>query len=160
MNPEHPKKISMIIAGVFKTMAFMFAEPMDKSKIPMTTRDMHEWVKTWMEFQGPLSGSLTMLFPVELCTIIAANVLGLDSNDERAIIRNNDAAAELLNVVCGQILTELAGEKPIFDLTVPQKAAIGAAEVEAFCAGNDEALAFSIENKPIVVKLNMRETGT
>jgi CheY-specific phosphatase CheX len=157
MNPEYQEKIATIIADVFKTMAFMFAEPIDRLKAVETTRNLHGWIKTWMEFRGPYNGSLMMFFPVELCNLIAANVLGLDNSDERVSARSSDAAGEILNVVCGQICTELAGEKPVFDLTVPQKVAVEAAEAASFCFGDDDALVFSVESKPVVVKLDVRE---
>ncbi len=158
MNPEQRKKVQVIVADVFKTMAFMFAEPMDGAEMAPLTRDKGDWVKAWMEFRGPSVGSLTMFFPAELCSLIAASVLGIDSGHEKAAARGRDAVAELLNVVCGHILTGFAGEKPVFDLTVPQAADIEPTEVEALCCGNCDALAFSVEGKPLFIALLWRES--
>ena len=160
MNPEQEKKITTVVADVFKTMAFMFAEPMDDSEMANKTWNMDGWMKSWMEFRGPLTGSLTILFPSELCGLIAANVLGVESSDERAASRGNDAVAELLNVICGHILTEFAGEKPIFSLTVPQITNIGLTEVETLCSGNSGSLAFLIEGKPLFITLILSENTT
>jgi CheY-specific phosphatase CheX len=158
MNPDLEKIITHVVADVIKTMAFMFAEPVDVRKMSETTWNTSGWIKTWMEFRGLLTGSLTICFPSELSRLIAANVLGVESSDKQAAIRGNDAVAELLNVICGHILTEFAGEEPVFDLTTPQTADIGLMEVTTLCGGDGDALAFLIESKPLFVTLILSES--
>ena len=74
-----------------------------------------------MTFEGPTTGRLTLAVPHDMCPELTANVLGLDPDDD-AITESasQDALKELLNITCGHVLTTLAGEEPIFNLSVPE----------------------------------------
>lgn len=136
MANKHSELISEVFCSVLETQAFMFGEPVDLEDLPPRAG---EYIKAQMGFAGPLKGTLALAMPEAMCTEVAANVLGLDLDDDEAADSAQDALQELLNVVCGQVLTELAGEEPVFDLTVPEVTAVGDAEWSALLAARDVA---------------------
>ena len=60
------------------------------------------------------------MVPNSLSKEIAANVLGLEPDDDLVREGAGDALKELLNVTCGHILTSLLGTKMVFDLSAPE----------------------------------------
>ena len=73
-----------------------------------------------MTFVGVMQGSVGVVVLPEMCLEVAANMLGVDPDDEEAMDKGRDALKELLNITCGHLLTNIAGEEPVFDLTVPE----------------------------------------
>ena len=52
--------------------------------------------------------------------LVSANMLGTDEDSDDASEASIDALKEALNIFCGNLLTEMAGEEPVFDLGTPQ----------------------------------------
>ena len=98
-------------------LAFMFAEAADDGDLP---EPPDEAVQVSMSFMGPQDGRLVLAADRAMCPELAANMLGLDPDDPKAEMRGIDALKELLNVVCGNVLTRMAGDKPVFDLSIPE----------------------------------------
>ena len=73
-----------------------------------------------MTYSGGMTGSISLIVPDDVCPEIAANVLGKDPDDAIVAAQSADALKEVLNVLCGNILTAVAGESPVFDLSVPE----------------------------------------
>jgi CheY-specific phosphatase CheX len=141
---------------VFEKLAFMFGEPTPKDDMP---RDGAEFIEVKMGFVGPSQGSLKMVVPTEMCEEIAANVLGMDPEDDLVRERALDALKEMLNVTCGHILTSTAGEGPIFDLTVPVVREIDGVAWAAFL-DDPETLSFIVDDSPAALKFTMEEKAT
>ncbi len=116
MKTEHTELLNNVFCDVIEQVTFMFGESVGKEKLPEPTS---EYIRTKMSFSGEFGGSLTLLVPTGICIEIAANILGLDPEDELVETSSGDALKELLNVICGNILTTIAGDKPIFDLSIP-----------------------------------------
>jgi chemotaxis protein CheY-P-specific phosphatase CheC len=114
MSDDHRKMLASVFCEVLENQAYLFGDPTDEA--PLYPGDV---VMARMEFKGPFRGSLSLALPQALCPEIAANVLGLEPDDDEAVAGAEDAFKELLNVTCGQVLTKMAGEDPVFDLTVP-----------------------------------------
>ena len=94
----------------------MFAEEVDINEISMSDT---ECVKVYMEFTGDLySGSLMMILPNNISNELAANILGIDDFSDEASELGQDSLKEVLNVICGRVLTEISGEEPLFDLSI------------------------------------------
>jgi CheY-specific phosphatase CheX len=69
-------------------------------------------------FQGPFAGRLVLSVSGGILPAIVANMLGDDdSNGEGS---QNDALGELANVICGNVLPGIAGNKVTFDLAPPR----------------------------------------
>jgi hypothetical protein len=51
---------------------------------------------------------------------LAANMLGMDMDEDVSIEEQQDALRELLNVICGNLLPQLGGTQEIFSIEVPE----------------------------------------
>jgi hypothetical protein len=80
-------------------------------------------------FAGPFDGVLVLRVCGALVPEIAANMLGLDSGRTPPGEQQRDAFAELLNVICGNLLPVLAGEEAVFDVQPGEVLPAGAAAV-------------------------------
>lgn len=102
-------------------------------------------------FRGPSQGSLTMLTPRSVAGELAANVLGVDADDESAAEQARDALGELMNVTMGRLLTTLAGTDPVFDLSPPKVSDASRERWQAFiqAAGT---VAFLIDDRPVLLQ--------
>lgn len=113
--------LEKVVYRVLEEYAFMFGELLEEPEPPDVPGP---YLQAQMEFVGPLSGSIALTTPETFCTHLAANVLGLDPDDEETTGAATDSLKELLNVICGNLLTDLAGDEPVFDLTVPRVASL------------------------------------
>ena len=151
MPNEHSEILQEVFCDVVEKLAFMFGEVAEKDDMPPVEG---ESIQARMAFTGPMSGSLLVAAPVEMCPVIAANVLGMEPDDENVQTRATDALKELLNVICGNALTAIAGEDPIFDLTVPE-ASLLSSESWAQLLDDPETLTFIVEDQPVLLQLKI-----
>ncbi|MBD3267895.1 hypothetical protein GF373_14600 [bacterium] len=117
MNADRKELLESTFTTVLEQFAFMFAEPAGKEEFP-TDRD--RYVQATLRFVGPMTGQLVLAVPEEECVVYAANILGTDPDDGEAQDDAADSFKELVNVTTGQVLTALAGEEVVFDLSVPE----------------------------------------
>ena len=70
-------------------------------------------------FAGPFAGALALRVSEDVATALAANMLGVDAVDagDRLV---HDALGEVANVICGNLLPELAGRMAVFHLGAPE----------------------------------------
>ncbi len=71
-------------------------------------------------FEGPSSGELGLLMENSLAADLASRILGVDESRDLLQEMVVDAVKELLNVICGQFLTQRFGYEPAFTLGVPR----------------------------------------
>jgi CheY-specific phosphatase CheX len=77
-------------------------------------------------FAGPFAGALTVRVSDDVATTLAANMLGVDAiAGEDRLVR--DALGEVANVICGNLLPELAGRAAVFHLGAPEPVPASAA---------------------------------
>jgi hypothetical protein len=100
------------------------------------------------------SGSLTLVMPEAMAVEIAANFLGVDADDPAADVAARDALKELLNIVCGNVLTALYGQEAVFDLEIPE-ASEAAFEDVAEIAGTVDAMVFDVEGWPVLLRADL-----
>ncbi|MBN2308066.1 MAG: chemotaxis protein CheX [Candidatus Hydrogenedentes bacterium] len=146
-----PKSVaSEVFRDVLENLAFMFADEAQADDLPEAPAEAR---RADMQFTGVMAGALALAVPSEMCLEIAANMLGVDPDDDRAMEKAQDALKELLNITCGHVLTQLAGEEPVFDLSVPQVASVTAEQWDAF-ARDAQTSAFLIDDiEPALLKL-------
>jgi len=111
--------LEKVFYRVLEEYAFMFGEVLEEPEPPEVPGP---YLQAQMEFVGPFAGSIALSTPEAFCTHLAANVLGLDPDDAETGNGAADSLKELLNVICGNLLPDLAGDDPVFDLTVPRVA--------------------------------------
>ncbi len=155
----YPAVAARVLAEVLERQAFMFADPPAEGAPPPRPKGV--CLKASMSFHGPKSGSVTLCAPVSVCESLAVNMLGVDAgyfeqgsegSPHRLSEASHDALKELLNVVCGNILTEVAGEKPVFNLSIPVASDIHEDEWEDL-PRQSGAVALVVEGSPICVCL-------
>lgn len=151
MKAEDKNAITGVFCEVVETLAFMFADPADKEDIET---DSPECIKVRMSFSGAKCGRLELAAHTELCAQLTANVLGLDLDDALVRTQADDALKELLNVTCGNLLTALAGQDPVFDLSLPEIAPLDEAGWRAFLE-DDDTLAFDVDDNPVLLRFSM-----
>lgn len=65
-------------------------------------------------------GTLRFRCSSDFSILLAANLLGIDPQDEDAEAKAKDAVKEFMNIICGQLVTAIHGSNEVFDLTIPQ----------------------------------------
>ncbi len=149
MSEDHLYTLSRVFSQIAENLAFMFIEPQDDEPLPPPEGPC---VMTQMNFKGPFSGSLALAVPITMCPIIAANVLGVDPDDELVVKKPYDALNELLNVTCGNLLTAIAGDEPVFDLTIPQVTQLDEAAWNAL-KSSPGTLGLVLEEHPVLLRM-------
>jgi len=96
-------------------MAFIFvAEPDENSPPPQYT------LQARIAYKGPRRGTLQLRCDGRFAAVLAGNLLGVDAADAAAEQQRLDALKELMNVVCGNLVTALYGTEALFELTLPE----------------------------------------
>jgi len=71
-------------------------------------------------FHGPFNGKLIVTLPEAVLGELTGNMLGLDDDAEIPVETQQDALKELANVVCGNVLPEIAGTMAVFNVAAPE----------------------------------------
>jgi len=71
-----------------------------------------------VDFEGPFSGKLLLRVCGGLLPIIATNMLGEADVPSKSV--QYDALGEIANVICGNMLPEIAGSNYIFHVSAPK----------------------------------------
>ncbi len=71
-----------------------------------------------LEFRGPVNGRLVLRASSDVLPRVAANMLGVQQGRQPGMQR--DAMAELSNVICGNVLPDIAGAEAVFHLHAPR----------------------------------------
>ncbi len=117
MQTDPQAVLKEVFVRVLEDYAFLFSDDFDRDAPPSTPGP---YLHAGMCFDGPFQGRLVLAAPEPFAREVAANVLGLDLDDAQVDTSALDALKELLNITCGNLLTALAGETPVFDLTIPE----------------------------------------
>ncbi len=150
MQTELQEKLTEVLTDVLEQFAFMFCEPTAPNPVPAPSGAM---LRASMQFTGHSTGRLDVAAPQALAAEVAANALGIDEEEESAAAAD-DALRELLNIICGQILTAWAGEQPVFTLSIPH---IAPCDDEAWqvMADDDRTVHFKVEDYPFLLRIEM-----
>ncbi len=116
MDNQTQEKIFGILESVLEQFAFAFCEIIDKSEIIDFPDEM---IHSSLSFSGPYSGEIALVLSLDLCIELAGNVLGMDPGDAGVEDYGQDSLKELLNVLIGNVLTELYSEDILFDFAAP-----------------------------------------
>ena len=120
-----------LAARVFQEAAFCFIEPLDGG---VSLDD--ELLVASISFTGKVQGRLHIAAPPDLAAIVAANLLGLEPDEESVLELRNGALGELLNMVAGQLFHECLGADNDTQLGLPETRTMSG---EAFAALLDTA---------------------
>jgi len=151
MSNDYNETLIKVCCDVFENLSFMFGETIDLSE---AESDSDAFISATMSFKGDKTGSLELVVPAETADTLAYNILGIDESEDLPPGSAIDALRELLNTICGQLLTTLFGDQPIFDLTVPETKTLTLDQWDERVE-NDQYLAISVEDEPILIKTNI-----
>ncbi len=150
MQTEQAEKLAETFCRILETQAFMFGEGVEGDALPVPSGELLE---ARMTFTGPREGLVLLAAPRDMCVELAGNTLGIEP-DATAAAQAEDALKELLNVTCGSALTEIAGTKPVFDLSVPEMRVLDGAGWGAL-KDQAETLCFTVDDYPVLLRLEM-----
>ena len=150
MPHEHAEQIEQVFTEVMEQMAFIFVDPAESEELPAEVEGL---LRVSMAFHGAAEGSVTLFTGSDVCVELAANITGDDEAAAADPQVGRQALMELLNVICGQLLTTVAGSEPVFDLTPPQLDEADAAAWSEACA-DDQSLRFMADDQPFVLRFD------
>jgi CheY-specific phosphatase CheX len=114
MTDQVKETIYRVAEDVFEKLAFLFSfreeerQPMDYGSAAVAS----------VTFTGQFEGRLALAVSEKVLPELAANMLGIEEETSRE--EQQDALKELINVVCGNLLPELAGRKKLFNVNAPR----------------------------------------
>ncbi len=106
--------LASIFSDILTDLAFMFTDDQEADLAPGDT-----WLETVIGYAGSQCGTLRLRCTRDFSIRLAANLLGIDANDDDAQTKASDAVKEFMNVVCGHLVTTLHGTEEAFNLTIP-----------------------------------------
>lgn len=115
MNDAWASALSAAIRDVFETLCFMLPAP--RGSLPPEPESLSRVVLA-VDFKGAGHGALHLTLPESLVAPVASAMLGED--DPLELSEQYDAVCELANIVCGNVLPRVAGERAVFDLASPR----------------------------------------
>ncbi|RPH94863.1 chemotaxis protein CheX, partial [candidate division KSB1 bacterium] len=101
---------------VMETAAFLTVWPWSEEDGDLPLPDM----AASMLFRGPCTGRLTLRVSSTLLNTITQNMLGELTEEDSPEEKGQDAVCEMLNMICGNLLTIWQGDEPVFNLNPPQ----------------------------------------
>lgn len=100
---------------VFETAAFLNVYPLEQgAALPLPEQG------ATMTFKGNVSGRLSMRVAISVLDSVVENLLDEQADPRVQAMRRGDVLKEMLNMLCGNLLTEYFGSEPIFDLSPPE----------------------------------------
>jgi CheY-specific phosphatase CheX len=157
MTTDHQDVLGMAFVEVVEQLTFMFGAPVDKAELP---RPAKPWIGVHMNFSGAVRGRLSLSVPRETCDEIAANILGMDTEEIDSEELAVDALKEVLNQVCGHVIRIIAGEEADWELQTPVVDTMPCEEVDALFV-DEEVLGYSLDENPVLLGLHLEgERGT
>ncbi len=120
------------VISVLNDMASTRASVIKPENLP---RFDHALIHAHITFEGPSSGELGLLMDPGFAADLASRILGMDESGDLLQDMVLDAVKELLNVVCGQFLTQRFGYEPAFTLGVPRVFPLGAQACNVLLTG-------------------------
>ena len=143
--------LAEVVARVFQQTAFLFPEPAESpAGISAAEGKVYEISLT---FSGDREGDVSLVMTEALCRELAANVLGEDPTDDDTLEKALDAAKETLNIIAGQYLIEMFGNKELFNLTAPQVAEV---TPEQAAGDRTDRVCSLVEGHPVFATAAMR----
>jgi CheY-specific phosphatase CheX len=113
-NPAARPSLAAVLTDVLADLAFMVSD--DQPAAPAVEA---AGLSGEIRYRGPVRGTLQCWCPRALAVQLAANLLGIETEEDCAQLAAEDALREFLNVVCGQLVTAFYGTVPVFALDLP-----------------------------------------
>jgi CheY-specific phosphatase CheX len=144
--------LAQAIRDVFENLCFMLPNHPELSVPPPSFSQLLLAV----DFRGAGVGSLQLALPDRMVAPVAAAMLGAD--EELELSEQYDAVCELANIVCGNVLPLIAGERAVFDLSSPRVIATQDVDWEQGASARAQVL---LDDGPVsaAIWLQLSESG-
>ncbi len=103
-------------------------------------------------FTGARDGRLTLRLASEVLPLLSKNMLGDFDESEPSPDAAQDALKEMLNMMCGNVLTAWYGSDPVFKLHPPEVLTPEAEATPESAATPDICVKFNLENTLCIVE--------
>ncbi|RYZ09571.1 MAG: chemotaxis protein CheX [Myxococcales bacterium] len=140
--------LTRAIREVFENLCFMMPAP--RATVPPEPKSLSRVVLA-VDIHGAGQGSLHLILPEAMVAPIAASMLGDD--EPLSLAEQYDAACELANIVCGNVLPLVAGERAVFDLSPPR---VIATMDPGLDVGSDARVAVLLDEGLVCASLHLR----
>ncbi|MBI4719466.1 MAG: chemotaxis protein CheX [Planctomycetes bacterium] len=135
--------LTRIFSEVLANLAFLFPEPASE---PAGAEG--PWLESTIAYEGTHRGMLKLVCTDAFAALLAENLLGAPSGDTPLRGRMEDAIKELMNIVCGQLMTAAFGAQEMFNLGIPEIKAV--AVLESRRSGLEvHRISFVVEELPV-----------
>ncbi|MCK5687536.1 chemotaxis protein CheX [bacterium] len=136
------------ILFVLEEFAFMFGDPVSEEGQDLLNKKCYYGQ---INFTGLVCGKIEIVLEEVLTVKLAANALGLQDDDPLALDEQQDVVRELLNIICGRIITGCFGEEMVFDLDVPNVSILKQNDLEQLNTGSGNQF-IDVENHMLLIK--------
>lgn len=127
MAPElSVEQLETTVGKVLQDAAFVFTEPLEE---PLVDEDIV--VEATVQFSGSENGRLVLAMPPAFGLELAANLLGIETDDPNAEASTNDAVGETLNIVAGILMDAWLGADAQYQLSAPTTKAVAPEKTDA-----------------------------
>lgn len=150
MDENTRNRISNVLFEVLEKQAFLFGDPGEEPDLA----SVEGYLAASVSFAGAAAGRVSLAVPVPMAAELASNFLGCEADDPAAVAAAADACKEILNIVCGHVLTELYGSTPVFDLGLLEAVPLAAGDASDWTAA-EGGMALSVEGSPVLLRVEM-----
>ena len=144
--------LQQVTATTLENFAFMFAEGVDDE--PVNVPDDADYITASVDFFGSSqSGNVLVAMPTAQCLQMAADVLGMLSEDlpENA---TRDVIQEWANILGGALVAELFGKEKTFRLSSPVATRVGTTGIMELCNAPG-TIALRVEEQLVFARLQI-----
>ncbi len=154
MTPKKTDVQDLIIRTIGRVLAdaaYLFTDVLDRID---DSAEIRNPIGVSLRFRGTPSGVGTLWVDAGLAQAATANMRGLDQAPASDDPRTLDTVRELLNILLGNLLTQLYGDTAVFELDVPQGLPRSALEEDRhslnalWLMAEDTPLLFLLESEP------------
>jgi hypothetical protein len=150
MNDEMRTRIGNVLFEVLEKQAFLFGDPGEEPDLS----SVDGYLAATVSFAGAAAGRVSLAVPASMAAELASNILGCEPDDPAAAAAAEDACREILNIVCGHVLTELYGPTPVFDLGLLESGPL-ATDAAPDWTGAEGGMALSVEGSPVLLRVEI-----
>jgi CheY-specific phosphatase CheX len=144
-NEQTGKTVRTVIGRVLEDASFVFTDELDEAARP----DAAAWdaLGVALAFSGERSGVFRVWTDRPFAQLLAANMLGIDTDGPAAGEKGTDALKEMVNIIAGNALTALFGDVAVFNLGLPAPAD---EKIKAADCGRSDAVWLAAEDHRIL----------
>lgn len=115
MNKTISPTLRKTFSEILGDMAFIFVADPEEEQAPGEYS-----LQARISYTGARAGTVQLRCDVRFASLLAANLLGVDVEDPAAAQGELDSLKELMNVVCGHLVTAKYGTDGLFELSMPE----------------------------------------